>query len=265
MKKKHKAHEEEHADETWLIPYADLLTLLLALFIVLFASSQTDSKKFENMMAAFNSVLSGGSGIFDKATLIPAGSELSNKTKQASQDQTSKNKQTTEQQFKQETENLQKLKKQIDEYIKKNGLSAKLETGLNSQQLVLRISDNALFASGSADVKPEARKLAEAISGLLGKYPNYQVVVSGHTDNMPISNARFQSNWDLSTERALNFMKILLGYTNLDPARFSAVGNGEYKPVASNSTEEGRAKNRRVEISILRNVKTDDTSIDIGK
>jgi chemotaxis protein MotB len=117
---------------------------------------------------------------------------------------------------------------------------------------MITISDNALFASGSAVVKPESKSLALSIANLLVQYPGYEIVVSGHTDNEPISTTEFKSNWDLSSARAIRFMDILLSNKKLDPKLFSAIGYGEYRPVASNATTEGRAKNRRVEVSIIR-------------
>ncbi|HEX7056816.1 MAG TPA: OmpA family protein [Bacilli bacterium] len=261
VRKKRRAHDDEPANETWLIPYSDLLTLLLAMFIVLFASSKTDVNKFEEMMVAFNSVLSGGSGIFEKSTLVPVGNSLSTKDR-SNEDVTQRRLQTslTRQQMEQfikETQDLEKLKAQIDKYITENGLTAELKTELNSHQLVLKISDNALFAPASATVKDEAKKLALTIASMLEQYPQYEVVVSGHTDNVPIHTAEFPSNWELSAKRALNFMKILLSDKKLSPERFSAIGYGEYRPVASNDTAEGRAKNRRVEVAIVRAVQAD--------
>ncbi|MNN35352.1 Outer membrane porin F precursor [compost metagenome] len=162
----------------------------------------------------------------------------------------------------QEQQNLEALKKQLDTYIKENGLTDDLETKLNQSQLMITISDKALFASGEAVVKPEARQLAKAISTMLQKFPDYEIIVSGHTDNVPISTYEFPSNWDLSSVRALNFMKILLINTNLDPKKFSAIGYGEYHPVAGNDTAVGRAQNRRVEVSIIR--KYADSSEQLG-
>lgn len=260
MKKKHKAHrEEEHADETWLIPYSDLLTLLLALFIVLFASSSVDAEKFKEMMTAFNSVLDGSTSIFEQSSIGPLNTPIISSTKNNSdQDETQMDEQREqserEKQTQKELEDLKKLQQLIDEYIKENGLTAQLETTLNSQQLVLKISDNALFPSGSATVKPEANKLATSISHMLEQYPDYEIVVSGHTDNRPINTPEFESNWDLSTERALNFMKILLQNEKVVPSRFSAIGYGEFRPIQTNDTADGRSANRRVEVSIIRTI-----------
>jgi chemotaxis protein MotB len=257
VSKKQKAHnhDDEHIDETWLIPYADLLTLLLALFIVLFASSSIDAKKFDQIMVSFSSVLSGGTGVLDQSMTTPITKEAAERAKA---EETEKQQQSPdlEERIKKETKELEKLKKQLDEYIEKNGLTSQLETKLNQQQLMITISDNALFASGSAQVKPEARKLAVAISDMLEKYPQYEINVSGHTDDRAINTLEFQSNWDLSSKRALNFMMILLMNEELNPARFSAIGYGEFRPIASNATAEGRSINRRVEVSIIRNFKS---------
>ncbi len=265
MTKKHKAHDhEEHIDETWLIPYADLLTLLLALFIVLFASSSVDAKKFDQISQSLNAALDGGISFFESQSPIDMhGTSIDNskadtedgveefiKPQDEQQDEQSSEEQT---QFQKETEDLRKLQEELNEYIEKNGLSTQLETQLNQSQLMITIRDNALFPSGSAEVKQDARALAVNISDMLKDYPQFQIIVAGHTDNVPIRTARFESNWDLSAERALNFMKILLNNNDIEPERFSTIGYGEYRPIATNDTAEGRAQNRRVEVSVMRN------------
>jgi chemotaxis protein MotB len=264
MAKKSRTHNhDEHIDESWLIPYADILTLLLALFIVLFASSTVDAQKFEDIMTSFNSVLSGGPSIFETGTVVPIGPDSAKRGQEDQNDtdpqklsELMNQKELTELQKKiqQETIELENLKEKIDAYIEDNGLNSQLTTELNSFQLVLRISDNALYSSGSATIKTEARQLAIAIAEMLGNYPQYEVVVSGHTDDRPIRTAQFSDNWDLSSSRALNFMKILLSNDALEPKRFSAIGFGEYQPVETNTTDAGRAANRRVEVSIIRNI-----------
>ncbi|RRJ63105.1 flagellar motor protein MotB [Paenibacillus oralis] len=243
-KNKHQDHEE-HADESWLLPYSDLMTLLLALFIVLFGMSTIDAKKFEEMSQAFNSILTGSVGILEQTSMTQnenMGQDRQRETSSMSNTEL----------MRKEQESLEALKRQLDNYIKENGLTEDLDTKLNQSQLMITISDKALFASGKAVVKPESRQLAKAISTMLQEFPDYEVIVSGHTDNVPISTYEFPSNWDLSAERALNFMKILLLNTNLDPKKFSAIGYGEYHPVAGNDTAAGRAQNRRVEVSIIR-------------
>ncbi|MDF2716128.1 MAG: motB, partial [Paenibacillus sp.] len=145
-----------------------------------------------------------------------------------------------------------------------NKLSAQLETKLTNDMLMITIRDNALFASGSATVKPEAQKLAVTISDMLTQYQQYQIEVAGHTDNVPIRNAEFETNWDLSAKRALNFMKILLQNDNITADRFRAIGYGEYRPIDSNDSADGRSKNRRVEVSIIRTIK-DGTIIGVAE
>lgn len=258
MSKKGRKHQhEEHIDETWLIPYADLLTLLLALFIVLFASSKMDAKKFDQLVRSFDVALNGGIGVLSEPSAIPLDPNLQQQSVQQKQggEETSEKDKQFQREYEKETQDLQKLQNQLEDYIAKNNLQEKLKTSLTEEGLMITILDNALFASGSADLRPDARKLANEISGLLVPHPK-QITVTGHTDNVPIHNSEFSSNWDLSTKRATNFLKVLLENSGLQPARFSATGKGEYHPVASNSTAEGRAKNRRVEVAILRDLST---------
>lgn len=230
--------EEEKADESWLLPYADLLTLLLALFIVLYGMSTTDAKKFEQMSQAFSIAFSGGaSGVLEQqVAIVQTGNHSSKKSSL----------------YEKEQQNLEELKSNLDGYIKESGLNDQLDTELNHSELKITISESALFDSGSADMKEDSKNVARMIGQMLQEYPGYEMIVAGHTDNVPIHNAYFDSNWDLSTARALSFMKVLLNNSELEPKLFRAVGLGEYHPVDSNETVEGRAKNRRVEISILR-------------
>lgn len=248
-KNRHEEHEE-HADESWLLPYSDLMTLLLALFIVLYAASSVNTSKLEELSKAFDNAFSSGISILDKSALIEAEDEQNKSQKQRHEELGIRTQQ--EKLRAQEQEDLEKLKKELDQYIDKNGLVTQLETQLNQSQLMITIRDNALFASGSADVKPAAQKLAVAIGLMLQKYPDYEVLVSGHTDDHPISTSEFANNWELSSQRALNFMEVLLQNQAFDPKKFSFIGYGEYRPVDTNDTEAGRAKNRRVEVSILR-------------
>ncbi|KIL34540.1 flagellar motor protein MotB [Cohnella kolymensis] len=246
--KRHEPHEE-HADESWLLPYSDLMTLLLALFIVLYAASAVNTSKFDEMSRAFRSAFNSGLGVLDKNSVMEndqqrrRSDEMNNKKDEAK---------TRDSLRKQEQQNLEELKKQLDRYIQKNGLSSQLQTELNTSELLITIRDNALFASGSAGIKTESQKLAAAIGEMLQGYPDYDILVTGHTDDQPINTKEFPSNWELSSKRAINFMKILLENDAFDPKRFSATGYGEFRPVDTSGTNLGRAKNRRVEVSVLR-------------
>ncbi|PWV97387.1 chemotaxis protein MotB [Paenibacillus cellulosilyticus] len=261
MKKRKHSDHEEHADESWLLPYSDLMTLLLALFIVLFSMSSIDAKRFDEMSRAFNTALDGGIGVLDGFKTLDTTTTPTKDDKESQQEQTpaitkastkSQSDEDLEKLRKKEQEDLEKLKKQLDQYIKTAGLTTQLDTKLNQSQLLITISDNALFASGSAVIKPDSKKLGQAISKMLKQYPGYEIIVAGHTDNQPISNSEFRNNWELSSQRALNFMEILLTSSSLDPTLISSTGYGEYRPLDTNKTEAGRAKNRRVEVSLMR-------------
>jgi chemotaxis protein MotB len=223
----------------------------------LYASSELDSKKYDQIMHSLNSAFHGGVSLFEKSTVVPIdkepADELHQKTEDARSEQELQRDREMQARLEKETADMKELKEKLDKYIQDNGLTTQLETKLTNEQLVITISDRALFASGSAAVKPEAQKLAVSISNMLAQYPDYQIEVAGHTDNVPINNKELETNWDLSAKRALNFMKILLQNDKIGSSRFRAIGYGEYHPVETNDTAEGRAKNRRVEVSIIRN------------
>ncbi|MDC2863141.1 MULTISPECIES: flagellar motor protein MotB [unclassified Bacillus (in: firmicutes)] len=247
-KKKKKKHED-HIDETWLIPYADMLTLLFALFIVLFAMSSIDAGKFKQMAVAFKKELSGGTG---NKEFLSEQKPISDKDLKETRPESEKIKEKAEAEVKQQEMNeLKELQKNIDKYIAEKGLQSSFNTELTERGLMVTIRDNALFDSGQATVKLESLNMAQEMSSLLVAASPREITVSGHTDNVPISNANFASNWELSTQRAVNFMQALLKNNQLLPQKFSAIGYGEYRPVASNDTPEGRTKNRRVEVFIL--------------
>jgi chemotaxis protein MotB len=247
MRRRKKKHDDDHMDESWLIPYADLLTLLLALFIVLFASSSVDAQKFQAMSQAFNQIFTGGSALMEYPSPVPE-SELGDEKKEEEKPLTVDEVEAAKKKDRQELEELQQ---KVNGYIAANELQKQFATELTSEGLLLTIRDNVLFQSGSAVVGSKDEGVAKELSGLLEMDSPRSVIISGHTDNIPISNARYESNWELSVMRAVNFMKIILKNQNLDPRWFSAKGFGEFKPLASNDTSEGRAKNRRVEVLIL--------------
>lgn len=262
-KKRHEPHEE-HADESWLLPYSDLMTLLLALFIVLYAASSVNTSKLEEMSQAFNTAFSSGVSFLDGGAMTRDNQVRKNTAEDLTRSDDGRKNKTLEELKQEEQQNLEQLKQELDKYIQKNGLSSELDTQLNQSQLLITIRDNALFPSGSASIKEESQKLAAAIGQMLQQYPDYEILVTGHTDNQPINTFEFPSNWELSSKRAINFMKILLENTAFDPKRFSAIGYGEFRPLESNSTDAGRAINRRVEVSILRNyLEPADTNKDV--
>ena len=249
MSKKHKGPpHEEHADETWLVPYADLLTLLLALFIVLFATAKVDQDKFIQVAHAMNvalggnisvsSINSGGNTILSGGMGVTSGPN-STPTSLMSPAEL-------------EGAELENAKAQIEAFIKNEQLDINVEAVNTDQGLLIRVRDNAVFSSGSAYLEPAGQRFAQMVASLIVKIPQ-NILISGHTDNLPINTAQFPSNWELSSARAINLMKFVLqSEPTINPARLSAIGLSEYRPVDTNATPEGRSKNRRVEILIQR-------------
>ncbi|KQL32459.1 MULTISPECIES: flagellar motor protein MotB [Bacillaceae] len=255
MAKKHKKHkEEEEMSESWLLPYADILTLLLALFIVLFASSTVDQEKLEQMSQVFSQVFDGGVGLMENPSPldVPVTPNKTNGNEQSSA-------------YIEDQQALSEIQDSVDEYIAVNALEKQFATQLTDEGLLVTIRDSILFDTGEAEVNPQYRQIAEDISDLLVFDPPRHVVITGHTDNVPISSSEFSSNWELSVMRSVNFLKILVNNNTIDPLYFSAKGYGEFKPVAKNDTAEGRAKNRRVEVLIQPRVLEDGTLNDEPK
>jgi chemotaxis protein MotB len=256
-RRKKKGHGDSHIDEAWLLPYADILTLLLALFIVLFAMSSVDAQKLQKLSKVFNNIFTSGTGVLDYTKPAPTDSDNTNDGMKE-QVNTTPAKQKDENLKKlqdQDKEELKEIQAKVNAYITKNRLQGKFATSLTDEGLLLTIRDNVLFESGRADIRPQDVKTAKELSDLLVMDPPRNIMISGHTDNVPIHNSSFQSNWELSVMRALNFMKLILENNKLDPRYLSIKGYGEFKPLASNTTAEGRAKNRRVEVLIMPRVK----------
>ena len=244
-RKKHAKPHEEEAGEAWLLPYSDLMTLLLALFIALFAMSQTDSSKMQALAQAFTAAFNmGGPSFF--SGMGPSMSMPSTPSSGAESSNSA---------YMEENENLREAQEKLEQYIKENNLEDQVSTELTEDGLMIRLKEKALFASGSASLQGQAEQIVPVIAALLSSLPE-RVTISGHTDNVPISTAQFPSNWELSSSRAVNLMRGLMGaQPSLNPARFSALGYSEYRPIASNDTEEGRAQNRRVEVFIARSMR----------
>jgi chemotaxis protein MotB len=141
------------------------------------------------------------------------------------------------------------LKKRLEQELNQTQVKV---TQLKNQMRVINLSSEVLFNSGSAEIKPAGQKVLALIASTLNNYPNRQVFIEGHTDDIPMSqNSTYGSNWELSSARAISAVKILQENNQVAPARLKVVGHGEFKPVTSNETEEGRRLNRRIEIKLL--------------
>ncbi|UOE93593.1 OmpA family protein [Alkalihalobacillus sp. LMS39] len=249
MASKHKkGHDEEHVDESWLIPYADMLTLLLALFVILFAVSQVDAQKYEEIKVVLSDAL-GGTGSMEGLGDYEEG--LGGGEGTTPEEQTEEEKEQEVQNTATVWDDLELLKERLDSYINEENLNEQLTTEITPDGLMIIIHDEIMFAPGVAVLKPTAKKVVVSLADILAQDPPLHIRISGHTDNVPIHNDSFQSNWDLSAVRALNVMNIFLENDNIKPKQLSIAGYGEYQPIASNDTPEGREKNRRVEVLVL--------------
>ncbi len=237
-KKAKKKKHDEHIDESWLVPYADILTLLLAVFIILFASSSVDQEKLERMSAVFNQVFDGGTSFLEQPAPVP--------TPNADSDQTPQQNSA----YLKDQQELAEIKDSVDNFIAVNEMEDQFATEMTDEGLLVTIRDSILFDPGQATVKPEYVPIAKELSTMLESDPARNIVITGHTDNVP-AGPNFTSNFQLSVMRATKFLELLIESNDqLDPTRFSAKGNGEYRAIAPNDTAEGRAKNRRVEVLI---------------
>lgn len=252
MSKKKQQHEE-HADESWLLPYADLLTLLLALFIVMFAMGKVDKTKMEEMSREFNIIFAGGSGLFEK--------EGKSVLEKGTQGDGSSTKEGTKKKSKkqQEAEELNDIKEKIQEEVKASEYSNKVNAVLMNEYLEITIQDTVLFDIGGADILPAVYPMMKKIASSLKNLENdNNIRVVGHSDNIPIHTDKFRSNWDLSSMRAINVMNFMVQEANLNPKHISIQAYAEFMPKFDNSTAEGRGKNRRVEILVFRKYDAND-------
>lgn len=250
-KKRNKAHQEEEAGEAWLLPYSDLMTLLLAVFIVLFAVSKIDARKAQQMSEVFSGTM------MDKSYAASADSRGDGNGNPGGQGggqpASPSNAEPSElENFLGRTEltKLEDLKNEIDTRLHTDGMDQSVSTKIDMRGLVIRLNNAIFFDSGSAEIKEQSEQTLIEVAGLLNTTNNY-IRIEGHTDNVPVRHSGYASNWELSTARAVNVVKLFISQGGFSPEKLMAVGYGEFKPVADNSTEEGRAKNRRIDIIVL--------------
>ena len=247
----------------WTATFGDLMNLLLCFFVLLFAMSSVDAAKFEQIAASFSTafgIFNGGSSSFGTGALIGNGvSQLTeiadyvNSMGLSSEGDTSSD--TTSATAAQEVQSEQmKASEELAEQIQKAVSEAKIdhdiELNYTSQYVQMTIQGAILFDSGSVSIKKDALPILDKVGLILETYAGGTIEIEGHTDNVPMSGAKYSNNNELSSGRALSIFDYLIAHTTLDPAKIMHTGRGEYVPVADNATPEGRAKNRRVEIRI---------------
>jgi len=245
-------HAEHENEERWLLTYADMITLLMALFMVLFSISSVNISKYKSLTQSLKDafsghVLPGGKAIMKSGAdnaKVPASASLISPVKPAPGSDKAQE-QKTEEEF-------QKIKKQIDAYARSHGFTSQVQTTVSRRGLVVRLlTDEVLFDTGPAALKPGAMGLLSGVGHAINLDRTHPIMVEGHTDNVPIAGSQFPTSWELSTARASAVVRFLIR-VGIDRFRLGAAGYANLYPVASNSTESGRSKNRRVEIVLLR-------------
>lgn len=258
-----KKQEEHENHERWLVSYADFITLLFAFFTTLYAISTVDAQKMGKMVysmqQSFDSSLfpegsktltispgAGGSGSSES-------NELLNSLKLQDGVQIREavlSRGGTGKRIISSKEDFHKLKRSIESLISSDALKGSVQISVDSRGLVIHLGEGGFFDSGSEIIKPEGRSLLDTIATSLVSMDNL-IRIEGHTDTDPIKTSRFASNWELSTARATEILKYMIAKFGFRPEFLSAMGYGEYRPVASNDAEEGKARNRRVDIVLL--------------
>ena len=271
-KKKREPEEEAEAGERWLVSYADMMTLLVALFIVLFAMASVDSNKFAAIKESFDghpqaaqalldgsqSVIEGGSISkledsaadntieFDVPSVVAA-QGIDQKTLQQQAEKQAK----VEQAKKDEAATLEGVKEEIEASLAATGQSNAVKFTMTTRGLIITVvTDQVLFESGSATLRPQSDSILKALGQPLSKVSN-DISVEGNTDNTPIATSIYPSNWELSNGRATSVARYLVEKEGVSPNKIGATGYGEFRPAVPNDTAAHRALNRRVEVVVL--------------
>ena len=260
-------------DERWLLTYADMITLLMALFMVLFSISSVNISKYitlqESLKAAFSgSILSGGHSILQSGSqstkahspatsevpaIVPLTPNIPKPTDQGLQMQKLTAQQTQSllkeaQAASQENSQFAALKFRLEQYAQAHGFAKDVSATISQRGLVVTVlTDKLLFASGQATLQQAGIPLLNEMASLVNVDQTHPVTVEGYTDDVPINTAEFPTNWELSTARATTVVRYMIS-RNVDRNRLAAAGYADLHPVASNATAGGRALNRRVEI-----------------
>jgi chemotaxis protein MotB len=233
MAKKAEAPAPEN-HERWIVSYADMVTLLWALFVVLYALSDSNPRKMLLVQASIDQafdigVLSGSAG---PPSVIDSGGGLTPGLNTI------------------QSKNLTDISKTLGEFAKANGIDGKIQVRQDAESITISLADNLLFSSASADLKPGSQDVLAAIANVLNTLPNL-LKIEGHTDNVPVNNIDFATNWELSAARAATVLRFLAESGGVATKRLHGAYFADTQPLAGNETPEGRALNRRADIVIL--------------
>jgi chemotaxis protein MotB len=236
--RRHKGHAAEHENaERWLLTYADLITLMMVFFVVLYSMSSADTTKFKKMSAsltqAFNVDVMQGQAAVSIGNGEPAVSAANDSLISDAQ-----------------VPQVARLQNQIEAVLDGAAQTPEVSVSVDREGIVIRLSGSYLFDSGRAELKPNSRAVLDTIAAELKLLSN-EIRVDGHTDSTPIESTRYPTNWELSTARALAVTRYLTEHDSVQSTRLMAAGFGEFRPLYVNDTREHRALNRRVEIHLL--------------
>jgi len=249
-----KEPEKAANHERWLVSYADFITLLFAVFVTLYAMSQTDKQKVEQVAASYRSAFgvtsgtsSGKPSVLKNAELMPIPSMrpvLKNPEKPKAKTSAGSEKiQATKKEFKEILVSIEKF------LVTQNALD-KVNVEITKRGLVVSVKEAGFFDLGSAAIKPASYAILAKIAESLLPYNN-PISFEGHTDNIPMRSQTFPSNWELSTARATSLAHFFIDRHGFMPPKISVTGYGEFRPIAENSSDEGRKQNRRVDIVLM--------------
>jgi chemotaxis protein MotB len=231
--KRKKRHEENENAERWLLTYADLITLLLAFFIMMYVFSKKDAQKYDEVASHLKTIFSGGTGLAGKGS-VTATSPIDMPSKGASSGE---------------------IKRQLESELmdsNRNKPGGENISVLSDERgVVIRVLDKAFFDEGKAELKDGAKGALDKIAPIIKSVDNH-VRIEGHTDNVPINTNEFKSNWELSVRRATEVVRYFVEKRGLPPERISATGYAEYRPIVQNDSPKNKALNRRIEIIVIK-------------
>lgn len=250
----------------WMATFSDLMNLLLCFFVLLFSMSSVDAQKFNEVVASLQSsfsILPSGGSTIGEGEMVGNGisqlkeidvyfNEAMTSNSNGDGDEKTEGNSDYVKEF-QDAANKEseQMAEEIEEALNKAGLSEQVNVEFNEQFVLLTLNGAILFQPGKAEVQADAKPIIKKIARIIERYENNIIEVEGHTDNVPMSNtSKYENNEVLSTFRALSVSDYIKRVSNIKPAKIKFAGRGSYVPVASNSTAEGRAKNRRVEIKV---------------
>jgi chemotaxis protein MotB len=248
IRKRHTPEHENH--ERWLVSYADFITLLFAFFVVMFASSQTDKGRAQQVSDSVKKALESGSMSAAVAAVLGGAPGEKEKGNFQMRGPGGEQKKALEEKQGEKLAELLPSLNVLTTELKSEIDAGRVQVSMESRGLVVSFKQAALFPSGEDGISTDALPSLEKVAAAIIKLPN-PVRLEGHTDSKPINTKRFHSNWDLSAARAIALLEILSTQFNVPPSHMSVAGYADSAPIASNDTEEGRARNRRVDIVIL--------------